>query len=440
MKISTGNIIIRNGNVFINPLIGFQTLDVQIENGILTQVSESLPSISSMDEIDATNQFVVPGFIDIHCHLREPGQTHKEDISSGSLSAAAGGYTTIVAMANTNPVIDSLDAWREVQNTIQTHSIVEVIQAGSITSSLQGQNLSKIFLRDSFPSNSSHNESYPSVFSDDGVGLADPRVFRKAIQIAKKENYLCILHEEDASISDNGVVHKSQHTSSFGYPGIPSSSESVCVARDLLICHEENYSPHFTHLSSKQSLAILKGLSEESYQFSADTTPHHLYFSEKDMDPTNTNFKMNPPLRTEEDQKALKEGIRRGVIQCIGTDHAPHSSIEKNADFQTAPFGIIGFETSFAASYSALVLQGWISFPQLIHLFTTGPSAILQLKEQGKIQPGFQGNITIVDEQEYVVPSTFHSKSTNSPFIGKRLQGRIRATIFRGKVVYSDNN
>jgi dihydroorotase len=440
MKISTGNIVIRNGNVFINPLDGFQKLDVQIENGFITHVSETLPNTVPNDEIDATNQFVVPGFIDIHCHLRDPGQTHKEDISSGSFSAATGGYTTIVAMANTNPVIDSLDAWRRVQNTIQTHSAIEVIQAGAISRNLKGQELSELFLSEAFPSNQPHTEHYPFVFSDDGMGLTNPQLFRKAMQVAKKENYLCILHEEEKNISTNGILHESQLTSSFGYPGIPSSSESVCVARDLLISHEENYSPHFTHLSSKQSMDILKSLSEESYHFSADTTPHHLYFSEKDIDPTNTNFKMNPPLRTEEDQKSLKEGIRKGVIQCIGTDHAPHASMEKNTDFQTAPFGIIGFETSFAACYTALVLQGWISFPHLIHLFTAGPSSILQLKEHGSIQPGYRGNITIVDDHEYVVPSTFHSKSTNSPFIGRRLQGRIRATIFRGKVIYSDKN
>lgn len=435
----TGNIRICNGNVFINPLVGFVKLDVQIEDGIITHLSDASMGTSDVD-IDATNQFVVPGFVDIHCHLREPGQTHKEDIVSGTRSAAAGGYTTIVAMANTTPVIDSPQKWEDIFDIIQQKSSIEVIQAGSITSGLGGNELSSLFLQNhSIPSFDRKNNA-PFVFSDDGVGLNYPPLFRKAIQQAKKEDYVCILHEEDATISSNGIIHSGNAFPELAYPGIPSSSESTCVARDLLMCHEEDYSPHFTHLSSKQSIDVLMGLADASYRFTADTTPHHLYFSEKNIDPTDTNYKMNPPIRSEVDQKALKEGIRSGIIRCIGTDHAPHSTSEKNADFCNAPFGIIGFETAFAASYTALVSSGWISFPQLIQLFTNGPNSILKLQNHSAIQPGTLGNLTIVDEQEYIVPSEFFSKSSNSPFVGEKLKGRIRSTIFQGKVVYSDQN
>ncbi len=436
---NTGNILIRNGYVFINSLEGFQKLDVRIQDGMIVEISDSIPNMSDK-EIDASNQFVVPGFIDIHCHLREPGQTHKEDIATGTRSAAAGGYTTVVAMANTTPVIDSSEKWKSLRDTIHQKSSIEVIQAGSITSSLEGNELSSLFMHNHSIPPFNRNIEIPFVFSDDGVGINDPPLFRKAIQQAKKENYVCILHEEDASISSNGVIHYGNTPTELAFPGIPSSSESTCVARDLLICHEEGYSPHFTHLSSKQSMDVLMGLSDASYHFTADTTPHHLYFSEKNIDLTNTNFKMNPPIRSEVDQKALKEGVRCGIIRCIGTDHAPHSTSEKNTSFCNAPFGIIGFETAFAASYTALVSPGWISFPQLIQLFSNGPNSILKLQNHGLIQPGILGNLTIVDEQEYVVPSVFFSKSSNSPFVGEKLKGRIRATIFQGKVVYCDQN
>jgi dihydroorotase len=436
---NAGNILIRNGYVFINSLEGFQKLDVRVQDGVITEVSNSITKTFDT-EIDATNQFVVPGFIDIHCHLRQPGQTHKEDIATGTRSAAAGGYTTIVAMANTTPVIDSQSKWKNLFDIIQQKSSIEVLQAGSITSGLEGKELSSLFLQNHSVPPLDRNNNAPFVFSDDGVGLNYPPLFRKAIQQAKKENYVCILHEEDTTISSNGVIHPGNAPSELAYPGIPSSSESTCVARDLLICHEEDYCPHFTHLSSKQSVDVLMGLSDAAYCFTADTTPHHLFFSENNIDLTNTNYKMNPPIRSEIDQRALKEGIRSGIIRCIGTDHAPHSASEKNTDFCNAPFGIIGFETAFAASYTALVSSGWISFPQLIHLFTNGPNSILKLQNYGSIQPGTLGNLTIVDEQEYIVPSKFYSKSSNSPYIGEKLKGRIRSTIFQGKVVYCDQN
>ena len=221
-------------------------------------------------------------------------------------------------------------------------------------------------------------------------------------------------------------------------PGISSSSESTCVARDLIIAHEVDYSPHFTHLSSKQSIEVLSGLNQANYKFTADTTPHHLFFTDEDIDGTSTNFKINPPLRSKNDQNALKDAIRKGIITCFATDHAPHTKAEKETGFYNAPFGAISFETAFGAVYTSLVKAGWISFSQLVSLLTHNPASILKLKNRGHIKPGFIGDITIVDLEEWKVKDNFISKSNNSPFIGSSLNGQIRKTISEGVVVYDN--
>ena len=281
---------------------------------------------------------------------------------------------------------------------------------------------------------------YPTIFSDDGTGLNNPILFQQAAVCAKESDFRLILHEEDPQLSLQGVMHLGEKAKEFGYPGISSSSESTCVVRDLILSHEVGFTPHFTHLSSQQSCDALANFDRAHYTFTADTTPHHLFFNENDIDPKNACFKINPPIRSSADQKALKEAIRKGVLQCIATDHAPHSEEEKRQGFLKAPFGAIEFETAFAATYSSLIPSGWISLEQCIGLFTQYPAQILGLQTRGFIKKGYLGNICILSLENQIVSSSFYSKSNNSPFIGKNLCGKILYTIYKGKIVYDQNN
>ncbi|MCK5848197.1 MAG: dihydroorotase [Caldisericia bacterium] len=439
------DIIIKGGNVFIDAQHGFVKKDVLIKNGYISNLSDCLEgnNISedkNIESVDATDKFVLPGFIDIHCHLRDPGQTHKETTLTGTKSAAAGGFTYVVAMANTSPIIDTYELWKSTSSHQKTEGVIKISQAGAITEKFSGEILSEIFLKSSKLVSSGDKHDTPIVFSDDGCGFNNPQLFKEAASLAKKAGFLLLLHEENLSLVNKGVIHDGEKSKKLNLPGISSSSESVCVARDLIISHEVDYSPHFTHLSSKQSIDVLIGLAQSNYKFSADTTPHHLFFSDKDIDGTSTNFKVNPPIRSIHDQNALKEAIRQGLIECFATDHAPHSAKEKDTGFTNAPFGAIAFETAFGALYSSLVIPGWISFPQLVSMLTHKPASLLHLENSGYIKPGFVGDISIVDLHKWTVKDAFASKSNNSPFIGKTLSGRVLKTISEGAIVYDREN
>ncbi len=414
-----------NGIVYDSNGHSFCRKDLRMLDDTITDICECAPS-NAEQVVDAKGAYILPGLVDIHTHLREPGGEHKETLRTGTRAAAKGGYTTLTAMANTNPPLDSIQGWEDMQSRLTQDALIQVLPVGAVSASLEGKELSSLFL-----------SSLAGIYSDDGRGIQDGRLFLEAVRHAKAQSLLLILHEEDGPLAHHGVMHEGLVSKKAGLPGIPSSSESSMLARDLLICQEEGYGAHYTHLSSAQSVALLQWAKSMDIAYTADTTPHHLFFCDEDIDPRNTNFKVNPPLRSSNDRKALLQGVAQGIITCIGTDHAPHSPDEKQSDFLQAPFGISGIETAFPALYTALVLPGYLSFEKLVPLITSIPASILGLKNIGKIEPGWKANLTFIRLEERVFGlDDLWSKGKNSPFIGRKLTAWPEKTIYKGKMVY----
>lgn len=419
------SILLDHGFLYDSDQKKFHKTSLLIHHGIIQEIGQDLKS-SDAEVFDATGYYILPGFIDLHSHLREPGETHKETIHSGTLAAAKGGYTHIVAMGNTKPPVSNEEVYSSLQKIIRDESIITVTQAGTITDQLEGKFLSPLLL-----------QSILHVYSDDGKGVASTALLKEALIIAKSAGMVLILHEEDQKISKNGVIHDGLPGAGSGLPTISSLSESAPIMRDLLIAKEIGYPFHFTHISSQTSVELLKSAQALHYPYTADVTPHHLFFSDETISLTDTNYKMKPPIRSEADRESLIQGLLDDTIQVIATDHAPHSQEEKQLPFLEAPFGIIGLETAFAACYTALVLEKGIPFERLIPWFTSNPAQILGLPNEGSLQKGNPANITLVAlEEQTISKKHFHSKSTNSPFIGKKLTGFPVLTLYQGKVVY----
>jgi dihydroorotase len=419
---------IANGMLFDTESQSFSRKCLHFKADLITEISDSLPA-DAEGIIDAENSYILPGFIDIHTHLRQPGQEAKETIESGTKAAAKGGYTTLTAMANTSPPIDDESKWMHVNQIIEKDALIKVIQAGTISKNLQGMELSELL-----------QKGRCSVYSDDGKGLANSKLLAEAIKLAQKYGSLLIMHEEDSLLSEHGVVAKGILTERYELPGIPASSESSIIARDLLIAHELDYPLHFTHLSSAQSIRFLACTKELSYDFTCDTTPHHLFFSDADIDPQNTDFKVNPPLRSEYDRQSLIKALKTGVISCIGSDHAPHTPSEKAQDFLHAPFGISGIETAFPALFTSLVLPGYLSLEELVSFLTNKPASLLKLSNTGALKPSYKADITIVKlHSKTLSKCDLISKGKNNPFVGQKLTAWPVMTIYGGNIVYQSD-
>ena len=413
--------LIKHGLFFIEEKNHFEISDLLIENGRIVKIAPYIDDKrASTIEINQSKCIIIPGLIDLHCHLREPGQEQKETIKTGTMAAAKGGYTRVVAMGNTTPSMSSSILYQQTLEKIKQDALIPVIQAGTITKNLEGKELSEVF-----------KSNLSSVYSDDGKGIQDKQVMTEAIRLAKKNKVLLILHEEDRDFDDY-------------------RSESVMLKRDLELAIQESYSIHFTHLSSQESVNTLTTFTNDSKHkpcFTADTTPHHLFFSNYDTIPDDTSFKVNPPLLSVIDQKVLVEAVRKKIIQFIATDHAPHTKQEKNQSYELAPFGISGFETAFPACYTVLCkyLQTLhkVSKRKLIPLFTSNPAKLLGIfKDEGSIAVGKKANLTFIDikNEKKVVESDLISKGKNTPFIGKHLFGWPILTMLEGEIVYEDSN
>lgn len=394
--------------------------DLTVREGAVNSLSAG----QAETHLDARGALVGPGFVDLHCHLREPGFEWKEDIRSGSKAAAAGGYTALVAMPNTNPAIDSGHLARFVADRGRAAGLVEVAPAGAITMGRTGTSLAH--LDELF-------EAGVRIFTDDGVGVADAGLLRHAMEYLAERGGVVAQHAEDAGLARGGHMHEGVVSSRLGIRGLPSLAEEVMVARDLALVAHTGVRYHVMHVSSRGSIELVAGAKGAGLTVTAEVTPHHLSFDHSRVETMEPGFKMYPPLRTETDVTALGKALLNGTIDAVATDHAPHAPHECEVPFEEAPRGVIGLETAAAAVNTAIEPAPMTLFEKM----SVTPALIAGLSGQGRwIEEGSPANLVIFDPDASWVPQGFVSKSQNSPFRGVKLRGKVMATIFCGRITY----
>jgi dihydroorotase len=420
-------LLIKNGRV-IDPATGRDEVgDILIKGGLIVRMGPNLHATGVIG-FDASGMVVTPGFIDMHVHLREPGFEHAETIESGSRAAVAGGFASICCMPNTSPVNDDATVTRYILERARNVAVANVYPIGAITEDSAGEKLASI---------GSMKAAGAVAISDDGRPVMNSRVMRRAMEYARSFDIPVIDHCEDLNLSAGGDMHEGFPSVRLGLHGIPSSSEDVMVARDILLAEATGARFHVAHLSTRRSLEMVAQAKTRRLPVTCEVSPHHLALTDADMPAYDSNYKMRPPLRSASDQAALVEGIVSGVVDAIATDHAPHPGSEKMQEFEKCPFGIIGLETALAVTLETLVHSGRIPLMRMIELFTTGPARILGLN-RGRLAVGAPGDVTIFDPElrwTYDVNRSF-SKSRNSPFDGRTFRGAPMATVVRGVVVW----
>ncbi|MEN1966950.1 dihydroorotase [Lentibacillus sp. N15] len=403
--------------------------DVRIDNG---RIMEIKPEIIRETEqiIDCEGHLLLPGFIDVHVHLREPGGEHKETIQTGAMAAARGGFTTICAMPNTKPVPDSPQNLQALQAKIKQDAAIRVLPYASITNGLNGESLTRIH-------ELAHLGAF--AFTDDGVGIQTADQMLKAMHKAAACNKPIVAHCEDNSLVYQGVVHDGEVSKRLGLPGITSLSESVQIARDVLLAEAAGCHYHVCHVSTKESVRVIRDAKKAGIHVTAEVTPHHLLLNETDIPDDHANFKMNPPLRAKADQQALINGLLDGTIDLIATDHAPHTEDEKTQGFLQAPFGIVGLETAFSLLYTNFVKTNVCTLVQLIDWLTIKPAQAFGLP-YGRLEEGAIADLTLVDLEKgsQINKDQFASKGKNTPFHGWKVTGEPIMTIAEGKLVYKE--
>lgn len=421
------SLLIKNGRV-INPVTDTDgIMDLLIEGTKVVKAAKNIPEEADQ-VIDAKGLCVAPGFIDLHVHLREPGFEYKETIKTGSRAAARGGYTSICPMPNTKPAIDSADMVKFIINKAKEDAIVHVLPVGAVTKGQQGQELADI---------AGMAEAGAVAISEDGKSVMNASLYRDAMKLAEENSLLVMAHCEDINLVNGGCVNAGPAAERLGVKGISNSVEDVITARDILLAKETKASLHLCHCSTKDSVSFIRWGKEEGVKVTAEVCPHHFSMTCDEIPGNDANYKMNPPLRAKADVEALKAGLHDGVIDCISTDHAPHSAEEKEKPLESAPFGIVGSETAFSLSYTNLVKGGVFTLPELIERMSTVPAKILGINK-GDISEGKTADLVLFDpEAEYVIDaSEFASKGKNTPFGGRKVQGRVCMTIVDGRVVY----
>ncbi len=417
-------LLIQNGM-----LVGLnKKVDILIDKGIIQEIGQDIKT-SDAEIIDASGLQILPGLVDMHCHLREPGQEYKEDIASGTRSAAKGGFTSVACMPNTNPVIDSQSIVKYIINKAKSHGVVKVFPIGSISKGLKGEELSEM---------GELKDSGCVGVSDDGKPVKSASFMKKAMIYSAMFDLPVISHCEDMDLADEGVMNEGYMSTVLGLKGIPSASEDLMVSREIILSEYTGVKIHIAHVSTRGAVQLIREAKARGVKVTAETCPHYFSMTDASCDGFNTQAKMNPPLRTQDDVDAIIEGLKDGTIDAIATDHAPHHSDEKRCEFSLANNGIVGFETAFALANTKLVNSKNLSLEQLVQKMSVTPSKILGLKS-GHIEVGRPADICIVDAgKEYTVDiSNFASKSKNSPFDGWKLKGTVEYTIVDGKVIVS---
>jgi dihydroorotase len=406
--------------------------DVLIENGNIADVAAGLhkkSGLAGVARLDASEAWVVPGLIDMHVHLREPGREGDETIATGTLAAARGGVTTVLAMPNTEPPIDSPTLVRLLAAKIKQDAAVNVLIAGACTLGQKGERLTEAALM---------KEAGATALTDDGRPVMDSGLMRRVMEHARDAGLLVIDHCEDDHLSQGGCAHEGPASTAKGLRGIPWASETVMVLRDIALCELTGAAIHIAHISAAQSVDAVRAAKKRGLPVSAEATPHHFSLSEDDIEGYDADYKMNPPLRAKADRDAVLAGLADGTIDTIATDHAPHGPSKKECGLQLAPFGVIGLETSLALGLTRLVGKGLLTRRQLVERMSAAPARLLGLKSKGSLRRGADADITVIDPAaSWNVEAPFASKSRNSPFLGLRLKGRARATIVGGRIAHA---
>ncbi len=420
-------LLIRNGRI-VDPAAGYDAIaDLLVEDGIIAGYGPR-PDAVGAEVFDAAGMVVAPGFIDMHVHLREPGFEHSETIESGSRAAAAGGFTSICCMPNTQPVNDSVTVTSYIVERAKQNAVVNVYPIGAITKKSAGEELASI---------GSMKRAGIVAISDDGRPVMNARVMRRGMEMAHSFDLPVIDHCEDLNLSAGGDMHEGLISLKLGLRGIPACSEDIMVARDILLAEATGARFHVAHISSRHSIAMVRQAKALGLPVTSEVCPHHFALSDEDMAPYDSNFKMKPPLRGRGDVGAAIDGVLSGAIDAIATDHAPHPGSEKMQEFERCPFGILGLETAIALALETFVHTGRLPLGKLVEKFTTAPARILRLR-RGTLARGAPADITIFDLDRpwtYDVNRSF-SKSRNSPFHGRAFRGGPAATIVNGRFVW----
>ena len=419
-------LLIKNGHI-VDAKTGLnQISDILISDGVIAQIGEQLES-AGCEIIDAKGMYVLPGLVDAHCHLRDPGLEYKEDIETGTRSAAAGGFTSIACMPNTKPVLDNEAMIKYVINKAKSDGVVNVYPIGTISKGLKGEELSEI---------GELKFSGAVAISDDGRPVANSSLMKKAMQYASMFDITIISHCEDLDLVDGGLMNEGYQSSVMGLKGNPAPAEEVMIARDLILAEYTQATIHIAHVSTELGVDLIRNAKRRGVKVTAETCPHYFSLTDEACEGFDTNAKVNPPLRTQKDVDAIIEGLKDGTIDIIATDHAPHHIDEKNVEFMQAANGLVGFETALALAITNLVKPGHLTIEDICKKMCLNPAKMLGLSK-GSIEVGAAADIVIFDTEEQftVEVSKFYSKSKNSPFDGFTLYGQPSYTIVGGATV-----
>jgi dihydroorotase len=422
-----GKLVIHGGRV-IDPSQDLDgTFDLLIEDGRVAKLDGRIKPPKDAETFDATGLVVSPGLIDIHVHLREPGQEYKETVATGTMAAAAGGFTAVACMANTAPVNDSRSVTEHILLEARRHGHARVYPIGAISKGLLGEELAEI---------GEMVRAGVRAISDDGKPVMNAELMRRALMYAQHFRVPVIQHAEDLTLTGSGVMHEGEWSTKLGLPGIPGASEDVMVARDLILAEDTAGRYHVAHLSTARSLDMVRRAKAQGLAVTCEVAPHHLILTDEEVAKSgfSTQTKMKPPLRSRKDMEALLNGLADGAVDCIASDHAPHHADEKDVQFSMAPFGIVGLETTLSLCLDRLVRPGTLSLPRLVHLLSTGPARVLGV-EGGTLKVGSVADVTVFhpDAEVTLRAASFRSRGRNTPFDGWTLHGHPVATFLDGR-------